>query len=180
MQSEFGAAVRVRRGELGMTLEQLAEASGVSMATLSRLERGALNPSLSRAVAIAAALGADLDSLLTQRPAITVVRRDAAPARFDADTGTTRRSLARPAPGIEVVRYEIAPASSTREFAAHPVRTVETFHVLRGEVTLVGDDVDLATLEQGDTAEVRGDHRHRIVNAGSDPAEVLLVITRPR
>ena len=42
----FGAAVRARRAQLGITLDQLAQASGVSPGALSRVERGLLATSL--------------------------------------------------------------------------------------------------------------------------------------
>ena len=49
----FGAAVRARRAQLGITLDQLAQASGVSPGALSRVERGLLATSLRNAMAIA-------------------------------------------------------------------------------------------------------------------------------
>lgn len=57
----FGQAVRTRRTQLGVTLDQLAETSGVSAAALSRVERGLLSPSLRNAMAIARGLGCELE-----------------------------------------------------------------------------------------------------------------------
>ena len=41
--AQFGMAVRARRAQLGITLDQLAVASGVSSGALSRVERGLLS-----------------------------------------------------------------------------------------------------------------------------------------
>ena len=68
----FGQAARARRNQLGITLEQLAQVSSVSTGALSKIERGRLSPSLRNAVAIAHALGCEVNDLLpTQSTAIT-------------------------------------------------------------------------------------------------------------
>ena len=67
----FGQAIRARRNQLGITLEQLAQVSSVSTGALSKIERGLLSPSLRNAVAIAHALGCEINDLLpTQTTAI--------------------------------------------------------------------------------------------------------------
>jgi transcriptional regulator with XRE-family HTH domain len=53
----MGRQVRLSRTEMGWTLKDLSEASGVSVSQLSSIERGAHLPSLESLVAIALALG---------------------------------------------------------------------------------------------------------------------------
>jgi transcriptional regulator with XRE-family HTH domain len=60
---ELGARVREARQRAGLTQAALAEAAGVTDETVSRLERGAYEPSLSTVLALAAALGTDVASL---------------------------------------------------------------------------------------------------------------------
>jgi transcriptional regulator with XRE-family HTH domain len=48
--SLIGRAVRVRRIELGLTLEALARSAGVSAATISRIERGLAVPTSARTI----------------------------------------------------------------------------------------------------------------------------------
>ena len=67
---QFGNGVRARRSQLGVTLDQLAESSGVSAAALSRVERGLLSPTLRNAIAIARGLGCELAELV-ERDAAT-------------------------------------------------------------------------------------------------------------
>ncbi|MEZ4366197.1 MAG: helix-turn-helix transcriptional regulator [Kofleriaceae bacterium] len=63
-KKRFGAAVKRARIKADLTQAALAEAAGVTDETVSRLERGAFEPSLSTAVAVAAALGVRLDALI--------------------------------------------------------------------------------------------------------------------
>lgn len=55
--------VRARRAALGWTQEQVAEASGVQAATISRIERGRIVPSLAVLSDLARALGSSVGDL---------------------------------------------------------------------------------------------------------------------
>ena len=179
-QRAFGAAVRSRRAELGITLEQLAQASGVSQGALSRIERGTLNPSLSNALAIASSVGSDVDELLSQPTAATVLRHDEGQVFVDPEIGTRRKLLSRPSVGIELIHYTLPGKTTTPEFAPHRARTIETYYVLKGAVTIISDDAELVTLKAGDTAQTPGDRRHRMSNPGTTEAILMLLIASPR
>lgn len=58
-----GPRLRQLRIEAGLTQAQLADRAGVADATLSRIERNRLNPSLKLAGELARALGAKVDAL---------------------------------------------------------------------------------------------------------------------
>lgn len=60
----LGARVRVVRQRAGLSQAQLAERAGVANETISRLERGSFEPSLSTLIAVADVLEVDLDSLV--------------------------------------------------------------------------------------------------------------------
>jgi len=53
----FGREVRRRRGALGLTLEQLAERSGLTPNYIGTVENGRRDPSLSTVLALAKGLG---------------------------------------------------------------------------------------------------------------------------
>lgn len=63
LASNVGAAIRRLRSAQGLTLSEVAERAKISAAMLSRLETGAVSPSLETVAAVAAALGADLPTL---------------------------------------------------------------------------------------------------------------------
>jgi transcriptional regulator with XRE-family HTH domain len=56
--------VRKLREEAGLTQEQLAERSSIANATVSRIERGRINPSTSLIAKLSAALHVSVDDLL--------------------------------------------------------------------------------------------------------------------
>lgn len=60
----FGVAAASRRRELGMTIEQLAEASGVTRQTIGNIENGHKGPRLDTSYAIAHALRVPLSDLV--------------------------------------------------------------------------------------------------------------------
>ena len=59
----MGARIRARRADLGLTLAQVAEASGLSVGYVSRIEQGRGNPTVSSLEALAGALKLSLPTL---------------------------------------------------------------------------------------------------------------------
>lgn len=82
-----GAAVRRIRSAQGLTLADVADRAQISQGMLSRLETGAVSPSLDTLAAVAKAIGTELSSLF----------RDIAAQRSDAQ-------LVKKGEGLEVVR----------------------------------------------------------------------------
>lgn len=64
----LGQTIRARRQARGITQEELAERVGVTVETISRLERGIVSPSLTRLQGIAVALASTLSELLEPGP----------------------------------------------------------------------------------------------------------------
>ena len=62
---EFGARVRERRKECGLSQEELAHKSGIHRTYVSSVERGERNIALVNIVALAAALGVDAGVLVS-------------------------------------------------------------------------------------------------------------------
>jgi XRE family transcriptional regulator, regulator of sulfur utilization len=72
---DFGAEVRARRKQRGLTQAELAEAAGVAVETVSRIEGGRLaSLSLVLADRVAMSLGASIQALLAGVPATEPVR----------------------------------------------------------------------------------------------------------
>lgn len=63
LAANVGATIRRLRAAQGLTLADVADRAHISAAMLSRLETGAVSPSLETVAAVAAALGADLPTL---------------------------------------------------------------------------------------------------------------------
>lgn len=173
----FGNAVRMRRTQLGITLDQLAGTSGVSAAALSRVERGLLSPTLRNAIAIARGLGLELAELV-ERESAAITRAGDNLRFFDEATGIERLALARPSPDVELLSYNVPPGAASSRFAAHEPGTREIFHILSGCVE-VHTGQETIRLEAGDTATLRVDVEHWFRNAGTQPARIILTILGP-
>jgi transcriptional regulator with XRE-family HTH domain len=70
IRERFGFAVKLRREELGLTQEDLAEKAGIHRTYLSDVERGSRNLSLINIERLALALGLSLSDLFrrVERP----------------------------------------------------------------------------------------------------------------
>ena len=64
LRVEFGKKVRTRRGELGLTQEELAERAGLHHTYVGSVERGERNIALENIVALAKALGCSSKDLM--------------------------------------------------------------------------------------------------------------------
>jgi transcriptional regulator with XRE-family HTH domain len=63
----FGERVRKLRKAQGLTLENVSEASGLSRASVSKIERGEMSPTYESLLKIARGLGADVSVLISGR-----------------------------------------------------------------------------------------------------------------
>lgn len=175
---QFGLAVRARRAQLAITLDQLAQASGVTSGALSRVERGLLSVSLRNAMAIARGLGCELSDLV-QSPAPAQITRAGAHARFvHEDTGIVRLALARPLPGLELLHYTVPPGQASSHFAPHRPGTREVFYVESGSLR-VFTGADSVLLQAGDSAQLAMDTEHHFANEGGGVAHFILLVAAP-
>src|SRR5688572_23085834 len=85
LAANVGATIRRLRSAQGLTLADVANRADISQGMLSRLETGAVSPSLETIAAVAAALGADLPTLFR-----------------GADTPPSDAQLVRKGEGLEV------------------------------------------------------------------------------
>ena len=170
----FGQAVRARRNQLGITLEQLAQVSSVSTGALSKIERGRLSPSLRNAVAIAHALGCEVNDLLpTQSTAIH--RQQDHLLVTDTSSGIVRRTLARPSVDIEMLSYSVPMGAQSPKFPPHKKGALEIFYVLVGSLKIHAG-AEVFELYQGDSAVISVDVEHCFFNSGNTTAEFTLMI----
>ena len=176
--AQFGAAVRARRAQLGITLDQLAQASGVSSGALSRVERGLLSASLRKAMAIARGLGSDLSDLVRPVAGPHITRAGEHQRFVYGDTGVERVALAQPLPGLELLQFELPSGAESSHFAAHRAGTREVFHILKGQVRVWSGE-ESVLLRAGDTAVLSMDTEHRFINAGNSQARFILMVASP-
>lgn len=69
-RESFGAAVRARRKQLGLSQEALSERAGCDRQSINRIENSAYSPSLDRVFRLADALGVTLGELVGEFEAV--------------------------------------------------------------------------------------------------------------
>ncbi len=180
---EFGNRVAVMRRTHKITLDQLAERSGVSRSMLSQIERGKANPTLVVASRIADAFGLSLIHLIEEdiRPSlIEVVDAADEGAIFSEKNGCRLRTLTplHMEKNIEFYDLTFAPDGEL-DSDAHFSGTREILTVTSGEVQLSVGAEGPVLLKTGDTAHYPADRKHRIANASSADAVCYLVVSYP-
>lgn len=100
LEQAIGIRIRKLRQERGLTLDELAEASGVSRAMISRIERAEASPTASLLARICAALGRSLSAFFAEdgHQVSPLARRQEQQVWRDPETGYLRRAVSRPAP----------------------------------------------------------------------------------
>jgi len=175
----LGARVKGLRLGLGLTLEGLAERSGVSRAMLSKVERGEKNPTLVVAARVAEGLGVPLSRLLGQeeRREIVVVPKERRLVARDPETGFERQLLSPSfaGRGVEFVRNVVPEGQTSGPFPPHRPGVEEYVVVERGllRAVLGGEE---RVLREGDALFFEADVPHRFDNAGKGPCSYYLVI----
>jgi transcriptional regulator with XRE-family HTH domain len=175
----LGERVRALRRGRGLTLDVLAERSGVSRAMISKLERGEKYPTLVIAAKVAAGLEISLSQLIggEERRKVVVVPRDRRMVMRDPVTGFERQLLSPSfaGRGIEFLRNVMPEDSTSGDFPPHRRGVEEYVVVERGRLRAVlGGEEYL--LEEGDALYFEADVAHRFENAGEGGCSYYLVI----
>jgi transcriptional regulator with XRE-family HTH domain len=175
----LGERIRGFRRERGLTLDLLAERSGVSRAMISKLERGEKNPTLLVAAKLAEGLGVSLSQLVgvEERREVVVVTRGRRMVVRDPVTGFERQLLSPSfgGRGIEFMRNVVPEDSTSGELPPHRRGVEEYVVVERGRLRAVLGSEDYL-LEEGDALYFEADVSHRFDNVGEGECSYYLVI----
>ncbi len=166
-----GVQLREKRKARGLSLDELAVASGVSRAALSQIELFKSNPSLGVLWKIAVGLGIPFSELIGgQGQGVSVLRRTDAQVLRSSDGKMESRPLS-PAgsnPWVELYELRLA-ARASHASDPHAGGTREIVVVLSGALNLhVSDQV--YELASGDSVSFRADEPHAYENPGTSEA----------
>ena len=166
-----GPRMRALRRQREDTLAALAETTGISVSTLSRLESGQRRPTLELLLPLARAYGVQIDDLVGG-PATGDPRVHLRPVRRH---GITLIPLTRRPGGVQAYKLIIPERRAEPEPQAH--EGYEWLYVLDGRLRLVLGDQDLV-LSPGEAAEFDTRVPHWFGSLGDGPAEVLSLFGR--
>lgn len=140
VERRIAARLATLRAERGWSLDGLAERTGISRATLSRLERGELSPTASMLGRLCTVFGWTLSRLMAEAEtrAPSMVEAAAQAEWTDPASGYRRRMVSPPAPGLRGELIEVRlPAGATVTYDASPVPGLEHhLWLLDGALTL--------------------------------------------
>ncbi|MGE7989590.1 helix-turn-helix domain-containing protein [Pseudomonas sp. NPDC089554] len=171
--------LKLLRKKLGVTLEVLAEKSGMTKSYLSKVERGLNTPSIAAALKLAKALNVNVEELFAEEHAdqarYSLVRRSGRQALVGDGAGPGYAVLTSQVGQRSLLPFIIQPPRefSDRTFKEH--QGEEFLFVHEGQV-----EVDFMTervlLEQGDALHFNAQTPHRLRSVGEQQAQLLVVV----
>jgi transcriptional regulator with XRE-family HTH domain len=173
-----GRRLRALRQQRQLSLEALAERSGVSVSMLSTVERGQKVPSILVMSQIATALDTSIARLVDEEKAPRVIVVKAADQRVIKDPiGMERRSLSPVLPGIEfeLLRITLAPGVDAGTFPPHRGGSREYLAVEAGALTLTLAGREYI-LTAGDSVYHDGNCTHGYRNDGDAPCAYYIAM----
>ncbi|MBL1110031.1 helix-turn-helix domain-containing protein [Streptomyces sp. 5-8] len=171
--------VRQLRKQRLMTLEALAERTGVTKSYLSKVERGRSVPSIAVCASLAKALDVPLDHLFAdaeELAEVTVTRAgERRPLTPDQDPGTRYEGMALEAGTKSMTPFMLYPPHDADRvpFRDHPGE--EFLFVHRGQVELILPSRTI-TLHPGDCAYFKATTPHKVRSLGAERAALLLLV----
>lgn len=181
LSTAIGARVRHERQSRHWTLDQLAEAAGVSRRMVVNVEQGAANPSVGTLLRISDALGIGLPALVEppQRKPVTVIRRGDGAVLWTGEGGGRGVLVAgtEPPDVVELWDWTLGPADR-HVSEAHASGTRELVQVQQGTITIDIAD-EQVTLGVGDAVAFPGDVAHSYTNPHGGPARFSLAVFEP-
>jgi transcriptional regulator with XRE-family HTH domain len=170
------------RAERGWSLDALAERTGISRATLSRLERSELSPTAAMLDKLCTIYGWTLSRLMVEaetRPPNLVAAADQAEWK-DPESGYRRRAVSPPAAGLRGELVDVhMPAGASVSFDASPIAGVEHhLWMLEGSLTLEVEG-SLFRLRAGDCLRYVRAGPTRFHSTGNREARYVVAIVHP-
>lgn len=165
-----------------MSLEELATASGISRATLSRLERGESSPTAALLGKLCAVYGTPMSRLIAEVEVMPaqLIRAAEQAVWSDPESGFERRMVSPPARGYKAELIEgRLPAGAVIEYPQPPVRGLEQhMWMLSGELDYTLEGVT-HRLKKGDMLRFHLYGATRFSCPGPHGAHYLIALCEP-
>ncbi len=163
---QIAPRLRQMRKKRDITLDELAQATGISKSTLSRLESGQRKPSLELLLPIVAALSVSLDEIVTS-PRIDDPR---VPQKSTRSDGRILTPLSQH--HGEPQAFKITIPATDREPTLRTHGGYEWIYVLSGRLRMVLGEHDII-MGAGEAAEFDTKNSHWFGSTGNGPVEIL-------
>ena len=174
---QLGRKIRDLRLRRGLTVQQLASATGLSKGFISQIENHRTSPSLATLHDLARALETSAAYLVVEEEPLPCVVRADERTRVPVAGNTSRVEVlsARPKRNLELVMIEL-PAGLEAGDQRHYHHGEQCLLVIEGQVRLTCDP-HVIDMTPGDSCHYDGRVPHAIENRGGTPARVLIAMT---
>ena len=187
LETAIGREVRAFRRQQGMTVADLAQATGLSIGMLSKIENGLTSPSLTTLQILSHALSAPLTAFFRRYEEKREVQHVRAGEHLEIERRGTRAGhqyhllghIGSNTSGVVVEPYLITLTAASDVFPAFQHDGTELLYMLEGEVTYRHGE-QLFHLKPGDSLLFDADARHGPEALNQLPARYLSVIAYPQ
>ena len=172
----LGKKIRDLRFRRGLTVQQLAELSGLSKGFISQVENERTSPSLATLRDLARALNTSVAYLVVEDDSAPHIVREGDRLRGSSGTPVHVEVLTpQPRRNLELLMTTIPPGGSARTERDYH-HGEECVVCLDGQVSVAGGEHRVELLP-GDSCHYDGRTPHSVENHGTGPARVLIAIT---
>lgn len=173
--THIGPKLRGTRKAQGLTIENVANATGLTKGFISRVERDETSPSVATLLTICQVLSLPIGTLF-EPPVHEVIELAKAPLINFGGVGVVERMLTpRSESRVQTVRSWLEPSAH----GGHDYYTiscdVEIVHILKGTITMRFPNGEIV-LRTGDSMTIPGREPHTWVNDSNEPAEIIWTI----
>ncbi|MDO5752008.1 helix-turn-helix domain-containing protein [Arthrobacter sp.] len=171
----IGSRIRAARQDQRLTIEQVADATGLTKGFLSRVERDLTSPSVASLVTLCQVLSISIGDLFAS-PDTHLTRKGEGPRIHLGGEGIVERLLtARSERRVQVLGATIEPYGRGESELYAVDCDVDVLHIISGDLTLrmTQDTYELTT---GDTLSFPGREPHSWVNHTAHPVEALWIL----
>lgn len=173
---QIGERLRYFRQQRHLTLEDLAELTGVSKPMIGQIERGTSNPTVSTLWKIAAGLQIPFASFLTTNPSVKIKKVEEQPF-FTDDDDLFEVYNTFSSPGIPFELYRVRLLPGCKHFSEQSgAGTLKSITVLSGSLTVTIGEEESFTIDQGDSVSFTTDNCQVYENRTKTVCEVNMAI----
>lgn len=187
LEQAIGHEVRTLRKSLGLTVSDIAGATGLSVGMLSKIENGNISPSLTTLQALARAFGVPITTFFLRfeepRSAVFVKSGEGVELERRGTRAGHQYNLlghiTATASGVQVEPYLITLSTESDRFPTFQHEGLEFLYMLEGEVIYRHGD-QLFQMRPGDSLFFDADAPHGPEKLVTLPARYLSIISYPR
>jgi transcriptional regulator with XRE-family HTH domain len=168
----LGSRLRSSRQAQGLTIVQVATATGLTKGFISRIERDETSPSVATLLTICEVLSIEVGSLFAATQSDVVRAADAPLINMGGSGAVERLMTPRGQPRLQLIRSVMEPGASGGAELYTINSEVEVVYVVRGAIEVRFAD-EVVLLDAGDALTFEGREPHSWENTSSDIVEVL-------